>query len=258
MVFVPFTAQLVSYHVINSQGGQPHFVVECKNWGFVCDNRDERYGCISFSDSGICSHTVSVAKCPGKFNGYMHILIKDLVVNPLEFWPILYNVESKPGAGKEGGSQRNRKRKSEVLETVTSIQQNSPIKKLKIIRHNDTQVAVQQRNKEFLLVSLKGHPRVRSCGGCQYQFMKSYPPPDHIAIAHKRYGSWRNAQTGVLRRSNNLANRYYNPNPHCVCKRNNDASKKFQFADLDISKVELEDAHKVLLSRNFDCDLKFS
>ena len=39
----------------------------------------------------------------------------------------------KPGAGKKGGSQRNRKRKPEVLETVTSIQQNSPIKKLKII-----------------------------------------------------------------------------------------------------------------------------
>ena len=68
---------------------------------------------------------------------------------------------------------------------MTSIQQNSPIKKLKIIRQNDTQVAVQQRNKEFLLVSLKDHPRVRLCRGYPYQFMKSYPPPDHVAIAHK-------------------------------------------------------------------------
>ena len=83
----------------------------------------------------------------------------------------------------------NRKRKPEVLETVTSVQQNSPIKKLKIIRHDDTPVAVQQRNKEFILVSLKDHPRVRSCGGCPYQFIESYPLPDDIAIAHKVYGS---------------------------------------------------------------------
>ena len=76
-------------------------------------------------------------------------------------------------------------RKSEVLETVTCIQQNRPIKKFKVIRHIDTHVAVQQRNKEFVLVSFKDHPRVRSRGGCPYQFMKSYPPPDDIAIPHK-------------------------------------------------------------------------
>ena len=69
----------------------------------------------------------------------------------------------KSGAGKKSGSPRNRKRKPEVLETVTSIQQSSPIKKLKIIRHNDTHVAVQQRNKEFDLASLRDHPRVPSC-----------------------------------------------------------------------------------------------
>ena len=123
-------------------------------------------------------------------------------------------LEIKAGAG----SLRNSKRKPEVLETMTSIQQNSPIKKLKIIRHNDTHVAVQQHNKEFVLFSLKDHPGVRSCGRCPYQFMKSCPPPDNIAIAHKQYGSWRDAQTGVLRRSNNLANWYYNPNTHCVRK----------------------------------------
>ena len=161
----------------------------------------------------------------------------------------------KPGAGKKSGSQRNRKTKPEVLETVTSIQQNSLIKKLKIIRHNDTHVAVQQRNKVFVLVSLKNHPRVRSCGGCPYQFMKSYPSPDDIAIAHKEYSSWRDAQTGVLRRSKYLANRYYHPNPHCACKGNSGANKNFQFTDLDISTVELEDAHKILLSKNFGCDL---
>ena len=38
---VPFTAQLGSYHVINLQGGRPHFVAECKDEGFVCDNRDK-------------------------------------------------------------------------------------------------------------------------------------------------------------------------------------------------------------------------
>ena len=43
-------------------------------------------------------------------------------------------LEIKAGAG----SLRNSKRKPEVLETMTSIQQNSPIKTLKIIRHNDT------------------------------------------------------------------------------------------------------------------------
>ena len=134
---------------------------------------------------------------------------------------------------------------------MTSIQQNSPIKKLKIIRHNDTHVTVQQRNKEFVLVSLKDYPRVRSCGGCSYQLLKSYPPPDDIAIALKEYDSSRDAQTGVLRRSNNLANRYYQPNRHCVRKGNNGANKNFQFTDLDISTVELEDAHKILHSKNY-------
>ena len=86
--------------------------------------------------------------------------------------------------------------------------------------------------------------------------MKSYLLPDDKAIAHKEYGSWRDAQTGVLRRSNNLANRYYQPNPQCGCKGNNGANKNFQFTDLDISTVEWEDAHKILLSRNFGCDLQ--
>ena len=54
---------------------------------------------------------------------------------------------------------------------------------------------VQQHNKVLFLVSLKDHPRVRSCGGCLCQFMKSYPPTDDIAVAHKEYGSWRDAQT---------------------------------------------------------------
>ena len=71
---------------------------------------------------------------------------------------------------------------------MTSIQQNSPIKKLKIICHNDTHMAVPNRNKEFVLVNLKDHPRVRSRGGCTYQFMKSYPLIDDIAVAHKEYG----------------------------------------------------------------------
>ena len=97
---------------------------------------------------------------------------------------------------------------------MTSIQQSSPVKKRKIIRHNYTHVAVQQLNKEFVLVILKDHPCVRSCGGCTYQFMKSYSPPDNIAIAHNKYCSWRDAQTGVLRKSDNLANQYYHPNPH--------------------------------------------
>ena len=45
-------------------------MAECKNWGFVCDNRGKRYGCIGLNGSGICSHTVAVAKYPGKFNGF--------------------------------------------------------------------------------------------------------------------------------------------------------------------------------------------
>ena len=38
---VPFTAQLGSDHVINLQDERPHFVEECKDQGFVCDNRDK-------------------------------------------------------------------------------------------------------------------------------------------------------------------------------------------------------------------------
>ena len=134
------------------------------------------------------------------------------------------------------------------MEKVTYIRQNSPIKKLKIIRHNDTHVAVQQRNKEFVLVSSKDHPYVCLCGWYPYQFTKSYPPPDDIAIDHKEHGSWRDARMGVLRRSNNLVNRYYHPNPNCVCKGDNGAKKNFQFTDLVISTVELEDGLKVLLN----------
>ena len=115
-------------------------------------------------------------------------------------------------------------------------------------------MVVQQRNKDFVLVSLKDASRVRSCGGCPYRFMKSHPPPDGIAIAHKEYGSWRDTQTRVLRRSNNPANWHYNPNPHCVRKDKNGASKNFQFTDLDILTFESEDAHKILLSKNFGCD----
>ena len=88
-----------------------------------------------------------------------------------------------------------RKRKSEALETLTSIQQKSPIGKLKIICHNDTHMAVQQRNNDFGLVILKHHPRVRLFGGFPYQFIKSHARPDDIAIAHKEYGSWRDTQT---------------------------------------------------------------
>ena len=165
-------------------------------------------GCIGFSGSGVCSHTVAFAKYSGKFNAYMQYLDKRLSGKCFRNLTNIAQYGIKSGAGIKSGSQRNRKRKPVILETVTSIQQNSPVKKLKIIRHNDTLVAVQQRNKGFVLVSSKYHPRVCSCGGCPYQFMKSYTPPDDIAIAHIEYGSWRDAQTGVLRRSNNLANRY--------------------------------------------------
>ena len=81
---VPFTAQLGSYHGINLQGGRPHFVEKCKDGGLVCDNRDKRYGCIGFNGSGVCSHTVAVAKFYGKLMHTCSILVKDLVVNPLE------------------------------------------------------------------------------------------------------------------------------------------------------------------------------
>ena len=133
-----------SYHVINSQDGQPRFVAECKNRGFVCDNRDKLYRCIGFNGSGICSHTVAVAKYPGKINGFSGKSSR-ILTNIAQ-----YGIKS--GSGKESGSQRNCKTKPEVLETVTYIQQNSLIKKLKIIRHNYTQVALQQCNKEFLLL----------------------------------------------------------------------------------------------------------
>ena len=70
----PFTAQVGSYHVNNLQGRRSHFVEECKDWGFVCDNRDKRYGCIGFTGSGVFSHTVAVVEYSGKFNAYMQYL----------------------------------------------------------------------------------------------------------------------------------------------------------------------------------------
>ena len=120
---VPFTAQLGSYHVFNLQGGRPHFVEECKDGGFVCDNRDKRYGCIGFNASGVCSHTVAVAKYSGKFNAYMQYLDKRRGGKSSRNLTNIAQYGIKAGAGKKSGSQRNRKRKPEVLETVTSIQQ---------------------------------------------------------------------------------------------------------------------------------------
>ena len=38
---VPFTAQLGSYHVINSHGQRLYNVIECKDGQFVCDYRDK-------------------------------------------------------------------------------------------------------------------------------------------------------------------------------------------------------------------------
>ena len=81
---VPFTAQLCLYHVINLQGGRPHFVEECKDGGFVCDNRGKRYGFIGFNCSGVCSHTAAVAKYSGKFNAYMQYLDKRVRGKSLE------------------------------------------------------------------------------------------------------------------------------------------------------------------------------
>ena len=51
---------------------------ECKDWEFVYDNRDKRYGFIGFNGTGDCSHSVAVAKYSGKFNGYMQYLDKKL------------------------------------------------------------------------------------------------------------------------------------------------------------------------------------
>ena len=119
---VPFIAQLGSYHVFNLQGGQPHFVEECKDGGFVCDNRDKRCGCIGSNGSGVCSHTVAVAKYSGKFNAYMQCLDKRLGGKSSGNLTNIAQYGIKAGAGKKSGSQRNRKRKPEVLETVTSIQ----------------------------------------------------------------------------------------------------------------------------------------
>lgn len=83
--------------------------------------------------------------------------------------------------------------------------------------------------------------------------MKSYPPPDDIAIDHKEYDVQMEGCTNwVSQRSKNIVNWYYHPKPHCVCKTATVpiANKNFQFTDQDISIVELEDAYKVLLSKN--------
>ena len=119
---VSFTAQLGSLHVINLQGGRPHFVEECKDGEFVCDNRNKRYGCIGFNGSGVCFHTVVVAKYSGKFNAYMQYLDKRRGGKSSRNLTNIAQYGIKAGAGKKSGSQRNRKRKPEVLETVTSIQ----------------------------------------------------------------------------------------------------------------------------------------
>ena len=111
------------------------------------------------------------------------------------------------------------------------------------------------QRKEFILVNLKDHPRVTSCGGCPYPFPRvnkqTYPPPDDIVIAHKEQSVWRDRATGVLRKSNKAANRYYHPNIQCVRKGNNGGNNSFSFKDLDITTIELLDEHKALIQRNF-------
>ena len=96
---------------------------ECKDGEFVCDNRDKQYGCIGFNGSGVCFHTVVVAKYSGKFDAYMQYLDKRRGGKSSRNLTNIAQYGIKAGAGKKSGFQRNRKRKPEVLETVTSIQQ---------------------------------------------------------------------------------------------------------------------------------------
>ena len=84
---------------------RPHFVAECKDGRFVCDNSNKRYGCIGFNGSGVCSRTVAVAKYSGKFNAYMQYLDKRLIGKSSRNLTNIAHYAIKSGAGKKSGSQ---------------------------------------------------------------------------------------------------------------------------------------------------------
>ena len=203
---VPF-AQSGSYHVLNSDGGRPHYVREKSNGEFVCDDKNLRFGCVGFNRSGVCSHTIAVAKFIEKLDLFVSALKKKNSGSSSNLTNISkYGIND--GAGEKSGSFRKRKRDI-VTEAITTVQPQSPLKKIKIARYNSEHVGFPVQRKEF-----------------------TYPPPDDIVIAHKEQSVWRDRTTGVLRKSNKAANRYYHPNIQCVRKGNNGGNNSFSFKDL--------------------------
>ena len=254
---VPFTE--TSFHVKNSDGNRPHYVM-LKGDLFMCDNNDKRFGCISYAGNHVCSHTYAAALYTNKVKSFMDALEKKSGTSSSPNLTNIANFGLKEGAGKKSGTKRTRKSRKADTETVTSVtdQHKSPIR-LKIKRtSSDTHTVVTPSTKEFHLSLLADHPRVTSCGGCPYRFpctsdKMPFPPPDDLIIYHIEQATWRDKTSGVLRVSNRPQNRYYHPNMQCVRKGNNGSNISFSFQNLEYSDIKnwLTNEHLNLLHKNF-------
>ena len=209
---VPFTE--TSFHVQNSDGNRPHYVM-LKGDLFMCDNNDKRFGCISYAGNHVCSHTYAAALHTNKVKSFMDALEKKRGTSSSPNLTNIANFGLKEGAGEKSGTKRTRKSRKADTETVSAVtdQHKSPIR-LKIKRtSSDTHTVVTPSTKEFHLSLLADHPRVTSCGGCPYRFPRTsdkmpFPPPDDLIIYHIEQATWRDKTSGVLRVSNRPQNRY--------------------------------------------------
>lgn len=253
---VPFSSS-GSFHVINSEGSRPHYVVQNKDGSFTCDNRNLRNGCIGFNASNVCSHTYAAAKFSRKLQSFFNALERKASKASGNNLTNISHYGISEGAGKKAGAVRKRKQTQEIATTSPMLVNQSL--KLRVIKHNGNHVAVPSTGKDYTLVHLQKIKTVRSCAGCPYSFARlankdAFPPPDDIAICHKENAVWRDKATGTLRQSNKLSNRYYHVNPVCV-RKGSVENKNFSFEDLDISTVDLKPEHKQMIGKNFGVKL---
>ena len=253
---VPFSED--SFHVTNSDGNRPHFI-EVKGDLFVCDDKDRRFGCISFAGNGVCAHTYAVALYKDSIPTFMAALENKLGSSSSANLTKIAHFGLKEGAGKKSGNVRYRKRKDggEIFTSTTITEQQRSSLKLKIMKTDmNTLIAVRPSTKDFHLSLLGDHPRVSSCGGCPYKFprktdKKPFPAPDDLVIYHIEEATWRDKDSAILRVSNRPQNQYYHPTMQCVRKGNNGANTSFFYENLETTSIKsrLEDEHLEVIAK---------
>eukprot|EP00111_Clytia_hemisphaerica_P021678 TCONS_00063739-protein len=143
---VPFSSS-GSFHVINSEGSRPHYVVQNKDGSFTCDNRNLRNGCIGFNASNVCSHTYAAAKFSRKLQSFFKALERKESKASGNNLTNISHYGISEGAGKKAGAVRKRKQTQEIATTSPMLVNQSL--KLRVIKHNGNHVAVPTTGKDY-------------------------------------------------------------------------------------------------------------